>query len=379
MTRYIVTICVVLFSCGEAEFGMHQDEDAGSAEGVDVIAESWARAAAGSGGEGSFAAGKMNAMGELVEFFHVGVVDRALDILIVIDNSTTMNIPNTELSEKIAPLISKISASDWQIAITTSTITDCLRGLLIKGKDDLAKFKEIVSKVHSKYLSQTDRASSNNEQVVKMATRALQGMPLAKNAGQNVDIDCSGNKEHWVRANSMLVVLLISDEDAHDSTHQPENRCDNLSCVDAFYNHLSSIRVPHVSAKIYGILDGRANHADSSHPSFNRNILYLQWRDAQTGLPLFDYHHTLYYGKTNVLNNFNVMLRKISANISQALQNVFVLANSYHTNNISVTRINNDTSTEELPPDTYTLTDHTLVIDPDQLYEAAKIKVQPQH
>lgn len=165
-------------------------------------------------------------------------------------------------------------------------------------------------------------------------------------------------------------------EDAHDPTHQPENRCDDLSCVDAFHDHLSSIRVPHVSAKIYGILDGRANHAASGHPSFNKNILYLQWRDAQEGLPLFDYHHALYYGRTNTLNNFSVMLRKISANISQALQNIFVLVNTYDTSNITVTRINTDNSTEKLPPDAYTLTDHTLVIDPDYLDAAVKIKVQ---
>lgn len=213
MTRYIVPIFAVLFACGEAQFAVHQDQDAGNSNaGADVVAEGWASAAASSSEEGALAAGKITTVDNVAEIFHIGVVDRMLDILIVIDNSTTMNTANRELSEKIAPLISKISASDWQIAITTSTITDCLRGLLIKGENDLAEFKEIVSKVHSRYLSYADRASSNNEQVVKMATRALQGMPLAKHAGQNIDIDCSGRKEHWVRANSMLVVLLISDE-----------------------------------------------------------------------------------------------------------------------------------------------------------------------
>ena len=375
MTRYIVPIFAVLFSCGgETQFEVHQDQ--GTGKNADVVVESMDRAATSNGEEGAIAVGKISTVANVAEFFHIGVVDRMLDILIVIDNSTTMNIPNSKLSEKIAPLISKISASDWQIAITTSTITDCLRGLLIKGENDLAEFKEIVSKVHSRYLSYTDRASSNNEQVVKMATRALQGMPLAKNAGQNVDIDCSGRQEHWVRANSMLVVMLISDEDADDPTHHPENRCEELSCIDALYDHLSSIRVPHVSAKIYGILDGRANYTTSSHPSFNKSILYLQWRDAQEGLSLFDYQQALYYGRTNSLSNFGTMLSKISANISQALQNVFVLANTYYASNMTVTRINTDSSTEELHPDDYTLTDHTLVIDPDQLHGAVKIKVQ---
>ena len=381
VSRYLVPIVALLFACGDAQFSASQDLDS-SAEKldksnarVDSSAEESVVASTIDPEESAAANAMAKGEGE-VDVFNIGTVDRKLDILIVVDNSTTMNNANTQLSDKIAPLISKIHASDWQIAITTSTITDCLRGVLTKGKNDLAEFKEIVSKVHSKYLSSADRFSSNDEQVVKMATRALKGMPLAKNAGKNIDIDCSGEKQHWVRANSMLVVMMISDEDAADPTHQPENRCEQLSCIDAFYKHLSTIRVPHVSAKVYGILDNRANYNNKSHPSFNKNILYLQWRDPQENLPLFDYHHALYYNRTNTLNNLSGVLRKISTNISSALQNVFVLTNTYDEDEIIVTLTKTDGSTEEI--DGFILENNTLVIAPDQLSGGKSITVQGQ-
>ena len=372
MSRYVVPIAVLLFSCGDAQFSAGQEEDNSTEEAATITAESLAGSSAD-----SLSTGAMTKDESEAEVFNVGVVDRKLDILIVVDNSTTMNTANMQLSEKIAPLLSKISASDWQIAITTSTITDCLRGILKKGKSNLKEFKEIVSKVHAKYLSPADYQSSHNEQVVKMATRALQGTPLATNAGQNLDIDCRGETQHWVRADSMLVVLMISDEDAHDPTHRPQNRCDNLSCIDALYEHLSSIRVPHVSAKIYGILDGRANYSTESHPSFNKNILYLQWRDPYENKPLFDYHHALYNQKRQP-NNLGVVLQKISTNISESLQNVFVLKNNYDEDEVTVTLSNADGSTAELQHNAYTLTNNTLVIDPDQLIGVKSVEVQGQ-
>lgn len=390
MIRYIVPIVVLLFACGEAHFSAGQEEE-NSSEDADV----WAKSLVDRGnsstaedtginaeglpsGSADHAAANTMIKGEAdPEIFNVGVVDRKLDILIVVDNSTTMNTANMQLSEKIAPLLSKISGSDWQIAITTSTITDCLRGILKKGESSLTEFKEIVSKVHAKYLSRRDYRNSHNEQVVKMATRALKGMPLANNAGQNLDINCSGATQHWVRANSILVVLMISDEDAHDPTHRPENRCENLSCIDNFYAHLSNIRLPHVSAKIYGILDGRANYSTEGHPSFNKNVLYLQWRDPHENKPLFDYHHALYNYKRQ-LNNLGVVLQKISTNISKALQNTFVLTNAYDEDDIIVTLFKTDGNTEALQHNAFTLTNQTLVIDPDQLIGVTKVEVRRQ-
>ena len=372
--RCVIPVMALLFSCGTAQFHFSQDEDGDNSP------------------DGSISTNKMaKGAGDAVEVFKVGVTDRKLDILIVVDNSTTMDRANMQLSEKIAPLLSEVGASDWQIAVTTSTITDCLRGILTKGKSDLGEFKEIISKVHSRYLSQIDLASSNNEQVVKMARRALAGMALAKNAGKNLDIDCSGEKQHWLRSDALLVVLMITDEDADDPTHPhgglppsdpygdpSDYRCEKLSCIDDFYAHLSTLSIPHVSAKIYGILDKSENGSTSGHPSYSRSDRYLQWRDAKDNKLLFDYHHALYQKGTRTLNDLGVVLQKISAGISKTLQNVFVLENIYDKDTAQVILTKADNSTVELPPSAYTINNKTLVIDKNQLAEATHVSIHNQ-
>ena len=374
MVRYVIAVIALLFSCGAPQFNLNQDA-ASDKNSSDKKQLSSSTMTVGTG--------------DSFEVFRVEITDKKLDILIVVDNSTTMNHANMELKEKIAPLLSEISASDWQIVVTTSTITDCLRGIMKKNESDLGKFKDIIGKVHSQYLSQNDLASSNNEQVVKMARRALAGMPLAKHAGRGLDIDCRGAKQHWLRPNSLLVVLMITDEDAEDPTH-PHNglppsdpqgnpsdyRCEKLSCIDDFYAHLSTLRVPHVSAKIYGILDKSNNGVSPRNSSYNRSDLYLQWRDAKDTKPLFDYHHALYQQGTAKLNDFNVVFKKISADMSSSLRNTFVLKNSYDTSTAKVILTKADNSTVELSSRTYKINDKTLVIDADQLVGAAQVRIQ---
>ena len=381
MSRYFVPIAALLLSCGSAQFSPHQDqegEDADAAaehrrsskiEDTEIMAESLER------GSNSLAGQMVN--DENMEMFPISIVDRKLDILMVIDNSTSMNLPNTQLSEKLTPLLSKISVSDWQIVVTTSMISDCLRGILKKGKHGNEEFKEIVSKVHANYLSKKERALSGNEQVVKMATRALHGMPLATNAGHYIDLDCSGTTQHWLRPDSLLVVLMITDEDADDHSHLPQNRCEDLVCIDTFYQKLSSLREPHVSAKVYGILDKRKNGSGGSFSVFsrqNRSDLYLEWRDEEEGKPLFDYHHALYTGSE--ISDLGVVLEKISTNMYSALQNVFILQNTYHESNTKVSLIKSDNSTIQLSPNVYTLSNKTLVIDRDQLAGAVLVKIE---
>lgn len=333
--------------------------------------------------------------GGVFEVFPVEISVKKVDILIVVDNSTTMNSANMELKEKIAPLISEISASNWQIAVTTSTITDCLRGIMKKGESNLGEFKEIIGKVHSRYLSSTDLDSSNNEQVVKMAKRALEGMPIAKNAGnKSVNIDCSDKKQHWLRPDSLLVILMITDEDVDDLGHPygglptsdrngnpadyrccTDPSCKQRSCIDDFYDYLSTIRVPHVSAKLYGILDNRDNGTTRTN-SYNRSDLYLQWRDSKKQQPFFDAVHNLYLPTRTELNNFDIIFKKISANISSSLENIFVLKKVYDPKTTQVILTKTDNSKETLPPDTYTIDDKVLEINEKRLIDVRQIRIE---
>ena len=101
----------------------------------------------------------------------------------------------------------------------------------------------------------------------------------------------------------------------------------------------------------------------------------MQWRDSK-GKPLFDYHHDLYQLDSTDLNDFDEIFNRISADISNSLRNTFLLKNTYDLNTTKVILTKDDDSTMELSPNVYTITDKTLVIDPEQLVKGAQVRIQ---
>ena len=112
-----------------------------------------------------------------------------VDILIVIDNSGSMREEQQNLSTKLQPLLTSISNSNWQIGVITTDPRDpCMRAVIKKGDANyLSAFATAIN---------AGTSGSGNEQGIRQAVEGL---------------GCSTNQ--WVRANSSLAVLIISDED----------------------------------------------------------------------------------------------------------------------------------------------------------------------
>jgi hypothetical protein len=152
---------------------------------------------------------------------------KPLDLLVVIDNSNSMQEEQVNLSQRMLPLLSYVSDSDWQIGVvTTDTANGCLRRLIKKGDANASTaFAQAIN---------AGVNGSGNERGVLQAVNALK---------------CQTN--NWVRDVSSLAILIVSDED---------NCSDGLGCGNNDYarkeyllDYLSSIRVPGVNAKVYGL------------------------------------------------------------------------------------------------------------------------------
>ncbi len=152
---------------------------------------------------------------------------KPLDLLVVIDNSNSMQEEQVNLSQRLLPLLSYVNDSDWRIGVvTTDTANGCLRRLIKKGDANAATaFSQAI---------QAGVSGSGNERGVLQAVNALK---------------CQTND--WVRDVSSLAILIVSDED---------NCSDGLGCGTNDYakkefllDYLNSIRVPGVNAKIYGL------------------------------------------------------------------------------------------------------------------------------
>ena len=171
-----------------------------------------------------------------------------IDILAVVDNSGSMSDEHNKLKNKLPDLISEIKDTNWKIkVVSTDSGDNCLTGE-ITGADGIdaakAKFTQMIDDLGT--------SGSGNERGVYKA---------------NIGLKCNDN---WIRKQSSLVVLIVSDED----------NCSNGSCSGNDSNDLpatliatmgsqlaDTTRVVKKDAKIYGLIripdDDQCNSQDS--------------------------------------------------------------------------------------------------------------------
>lgn len=157
------------------------------------------------------------------------VANRPLDILIVIDNSGSMQEEQANLAGKLAPLLTAVTDTDWQIGIvTTDPNQTCLRKLIRKGQADAdVQFRNGVT---------AGTNGSDNERGVLTAVRSLSGSCL---------------NQRWIRDESTLAVLFVADEDNCSNGMDCGNN--NYGKAAYLYDYLAAIREPGKNARVYGI------------------------------------------------------------------------------------------------------------------------------
>lgn len=155
-----------------------------------------------------------------------------LDVLVVVDTSGSMKEEQSNLSTKLLPLLSYVKDADWKIGVVTTDPNEgCLRGLIRKGDRNAEQlFANAVN---------AGIQGSGNERGILQAVNGLKG-------------ECNQNGS-WLRANSTVAVLIVSDEDNCSVRGQD---CGNAPWAKSDYlvNYLSSIRKVGVNARTYGIV-----------------------------------------------------------------------------------------------------------------------------
>ncbi|MEY4632376.1 MAG: hypothetical protein RIQ81_2496 [Pseudomonadota bacterium] len=156
-----------------------------------------------------------------------------LDILVVVDNSTSMEEEQANLSQKLGALTSAIDDTNWQLGVINMS-SPCLRLSRVIRRNDVdrdAAFREAAS------------VGMNNNVVEKgypMAIRALKG-------------ECLGSSNPWIRPGSTVAVLVVSDEDNCGSNNGSRSCAfDYGKNATEMVEFLRTIR-PSDRAKLYGI------------------------------------------------------------------------------------------------------------------------------
>ena len=264
------------------------------------------------------------------ELFVLGMATRSpLDILLVIDNSSSMAEVHRGLSDKLDVLLGAVKDSDWQIALTTTDPRDCAQTFSAATPNYAHVFRSAVSNL------------GTGGTIIEQATRA---------AILGLQKDCNGKE--WLRPDSAVAVLLITDEDnfergpcgnIDESGLSVVEKIDDSEChVSALHKYLHKIRVPGVTAKVYGLINTQAS----------KN--FLTWKDS-SGKPIFD-HYASVHDK-----DYNAMLRKISQHIHAVMQNRFVLQKTYPDKSPRVF-VSNNSGEKMLDTDAYVISGNILTV-----------------
>jgi hypothetical protein len=208
-----------------------------------------------------------------------------LDIAIVIDNSGSMAEEQTNLASKLEPLLSFVSHADWRVGVvTTDPNNACMRAMIRKGDANAdSTFRMAIA---------AGTSGSGNEQGIRQAVAAL-----------------ACTTPTWVRSQSTLAVLVVSDEDNCSNG----KGCNGTAWADETYliNYLSSIREVGVSARAYGIFshpDAPCNTAANKGNTYARLVSQTggQWGDICDA-------------------DYSATLRAISQDMETILKNQFAL------------------------------------------------------
>lgn len=230
------------------------------------------------------------------------IADRVLDILVVVDNSRSMREEQANLATKLSPLLAYVADANWRIAVvTTDPNESCLRGLINKGDNQA---QDLFARAVTAGIQ-----GSNNERGILTAVRAL--------AGQ-----CP-NQADWVRPDSTLAVLVVTDEDnCSDGTGCPGKA---YASSDYVLDYLKSVRVPGSNARVYGIFWHPDQTAGQCSTGYNKAVQWSQLVRQTNGT----------WGSI-CDSDYSATLLAISKNLQAVLNTKFTLRNTPDSGTVEV-------------------------------------------
>lgn len=156
------------------------------------------------------------------------VLPPVIDILVVIDNSYSMEEEQANLSDKLTALLSDLNEVDWQIMVITTDNT-CRRIPELPLKPDTPEMVQLFQKA------------------VKAGINGSGSEIALKNVVDHLKPNCTRDPR-WKREHTDLAVLIVSDEDEDDSSKY------HLKS-DLFIKDLEAMSyTPGKNLKVYGII-----------------------------------------------------------------------------------------------------------------------------
>lgn len=289
---------------------------------------------------------------DFVQNFRQNDLNKTLDIVVVVDNSSSMKDEQEKLSEKLTKLISYVEDADWKVAVMTTDPDDSCRGIVTKEEFDL-----------------------NPEEVRDQFKRAVKpgidGSHIERGILQAVNGLKSCQDTQWVRPDSTVAVLIVSDED--NCTH--EELADEQCRDEGYKNHTYLTdylaqdlgRTLGESARVYGII---WSPWEEQNTALNQGKTYLKAIEATR----IDRTPEAIKATTGTIwaDDYSNVLERISKDINQNLKYTYTLEHTPIDGNITI--YENETKME---PSQYTVQGQTIQFSKAPIF-SADIRVEYQ-
>ena len=253
-----------------------------------------------------------------------------LDLLLVIDDSKSMQDEHEHLKGDLASLLNDIDNSNWQINIIDVDDRQMCDHTIVTSNSQSA--------YDTKLVALKNKAQSNpnvHERTLKKAQAAL-----------GITNSCA----QWLRADSTLAVVLITDED-HQCTNSSasDNRGDDNSfyCDTEVSDFISSFRALRTNTGLYGIFNNKTTCASARSSAYSQCFRYNEnnvgsniclftnpcYRDADGSHKWRSGNYLAEQSKFDMISyvhgteaQFKAILTSIAANVKDKLQDQFTLA-----------------------------------------------------
>ncbi len=232
------------------------------------------------------------------QFYNVTAMG-IVDIVVVVDNSGSMKEEQTNLSSRMAPLLSAIRDSDWRLmVVSTDGNNQYFRGPISKSTFN-------AEAVFARYVMEAGVNGSGLERPMLRAVDALRWRPFL--AGS------------WLRPNSTVAVVILTDEDNCHIDNERGYGCSGFSDAGGSYltNYLSSIRKVGTDARVYGIF---------WHPSQAQGQCSTALKQASIVAEVVQQTGGTWGSICDA--DYSATLSKISKDVAQILKADFVLAST---------------------------------------------------
>lgn len=146
------------------------------------------------------------------ESFTQGYSSKRLDVLVVVDNSGSMTEEQERMGEKIGSFLSSLYDIDWQLAITTTDVSDGPYGV----KGELLNFEGLSSYILTPKTPNYEsvfKATVVRQEGISCRTNCPSGNEQAMAATIMAIEKASTVNKGFFRSGSDLAVLVLSDED----------------------------------------------------------------------------------------------------------------------------------------------------------------------